>query len=185
MKNSKIILILLLIICYSCNAQSGLTVIEKDENNFPKSWEGLYSGQLEIFDKDSVKMQVAMSLEVKMLADSSYLWELIYETEQKDVRSYELQVVNKQEGKYQIDEKNGIILACNYFKNCLISRFEVGTSLLDIVYSKMGESIHFQVIAGKSEREILEIEVENVPPIHTYQVGTYQKAILKKKTLSK
>ena len=176
----------IIMFCCGCNAQTMETVIEKNiKSQFPKAWIGSYQGELSIYDTDSVKMQVQMGLDIKKLTDSTYTWIISYQIpEKKDIRAYELQIVNAKEGLYQIDEKNGIVLSANYFRGTLVSRFGVGKNLLDILYIKNGQDIHFQVIAGPRSAEKQEIPEDETLEIFGYEVINYQNAVLQKKTLS-
>ena len=182
MQLTKIIIFFLSLICCSCNAQKIDSVIKSE--SFPKSWVGYYEGELMIFGVDSIKQVVTMGLNIRSISDSTYTWTISYLLDKKDERKYELQVIDKQKGIYQIDEKNGILLEANFFNEHLISRFGVNKSLLDISYSKIGNQIHFMVISGNRDGVLKEIEEDSIPEIFGYQVFSFQKAILQKKTLS-
>ena len=175
-----------LMICYCCNAQNMDSVMaESEKTTFPEHWIGSYQGELNIYDTDSIKMQVQMGLDIKKLTDSTYTWIISYlMPEKKDIRNYELQIVDADEGFYKIDEKNGIILGANYFSGTLISRFGVNQSLLDILYIKKGEDIHFQVITGPKTGLKQEIPENESLEIFGFEVANYQNAVLQKKTLS-
>lgn len=172
-------------ICCSCNAQKLSSVIEKDKNaDFPTSWTGYYEGDLVIYGIDSIKQVVKMGLNIEPITDSTYTWVISYMLDKVDKRNYELQILDKAKGIYQIDEKNGILLEANYFNEHLISRFGVSNALLDISYSKIDDAIYFTVISGKREGNKKEIEEEGIPDVFGYQVNGFQKAFLQKKTLS-
>jgi len=76
------------------------------QETFPKSWKGKYKGQLQIFGVDSIRMNVAMKLDIAKKNDSIYQWKITYDFKGKeDVRDYELVIVDKKKGIYKIDEK--------------------------------------------------------------------------------
>jgi len=54
------------------------------QETFPKSWEGNYKGQLQIFGVDSVKMKLEMKLDILQKSDSIYQWKITYNFKGKE-----------------------------------------------------------------------------------------------------
>ncbi len=66
------------------------------QNSFPKSWEGNYKGELQIFGVDSVKMKLVMKLDITRKTDSIYQWKITYDYNGKaDIRDYDLVLVDQ------------------------------------------------------------------------------------------
>lgn len=152
---------------------------------FPKSWEGNYEGELQIFGVDSIRMKLNMKLTIAQKTDSIYQWKITYNFKGKeDIRDYELLVVDTAKGVYKIDEKNTIVID-SYFKTGIFtSFFEVMNSFIISTYSKNNENIVFEIIAASGNKPSItgnsKFNNEDIPEVKAYLVNGRQKAILKK-----
>jgi len=54
------------------------------QETFPKSWEGNYKGELQIYGVDSVRMKLTMKLDIVKKGDSIYQWKIAYEFNGKE-----------------------------------------------------------------------------------------------------
>lgn len=176
MKNT---LKLIVIVCtlFSLNSFS--------QESFPKSWVGKYNGELEIFGVDSIKMKLKMKLDIFQKTDSVYLWKMTYVFRGKeDIRDYELIVVDKKKGIYKIDEKNSIVINSYLKSNILTSFFEVSKSFIISTYTKVNNTIEFEIISGDGKNPVISgnsnVNNEDIPEVKSYFVNGRQKAILKK-----
>jgi len=95
--------------------------------NFPGSWVGNWSGELEIFDKEGLKQSLNMELLIHPKDSSGkYDWTIIYgEDREKGKRGYELHPKDPENGVWIIDERNGILLECYLLNNKLFSSYNV------------------------------------------------------------
>lgn len=158
------------------------------QNTFPDSWVGNYKGDLLIYGKDTVAMKVEMRLDIaKTEKDSVYNWTLTYDPKgRNDKRAYQLVVIDKEKGHYQIDEKNSIILDA-YLKNSniLTSFFEVNKNYI-ITTETMQEdgTILFEVISGNASKPNTTgksiHQGKEIPEVFSYLVNGRQKATLRK-----
>jgi len=157
------------------------------QESFPYGWLGNYKGDLSIYGVDSVRMKLKMNLDiVKTSNESIYDWTMTYDFNgKKDKRAYSLVVINKQKGRYQIDEKNSIVIDA-YLHNDKIftSFFRVMDSYVIATYTKEKNDIVFEIISGKSEPISITGNTkqgkEDIPEVAAYLVNGRQKAILKK-----
>jgi len=157
------------------------------QESFPKSWLGEYKGELMIYGVDSVKMKIDMELKIgKTSNDSIYDWTIIYDFKGKsDVRAYSLIVSDQQKGHYKIDERNSIIIdAYMHNDSVFTSFFKVEESVIIATYSKMGDSIFFEIISSKSapvsKTGNSSYKEEEIPEVFSFEVNGRQNALLKK-----
>ena len=158
------------------------------QETFPKSWEGNYKGELQIFGVDSVRMKLTMKLDIAQKTDSIYQWRITYDFKGKeDIRDYELVLVDKAKGIYNIDEKNTIAIDSYYKTGILTSFFEVMNSFIISTYAKKKEDILFEIIAANGKNPTItgnsKFKEEDIPEVKTYLVNGRQQAILKKVAL--
>lgn len=159
------------------------------QETFPKSWEGNYKGELQIYGVDSVRMKLVMKLDIAKKSDSIYQWKITYDFKGKeDVRDYELVLVDKIKGIYKIDEKNTIVINSYYKTGIFTSFFEVMDSFIISTYTKNKEDIIFEIIAANGKNPSItgnsKFNNEDIPEVKTFLVNGRQKAILKKITLT-
>ncbi len=155
------------------------------QTTFPKSWEGNYKGELQIFGVDSVKMKLPMKLDILQKSDSVYQFKISYEFKGKvDLRDYELKIVDAKSGKYAIDEKNTIEIDAYYKMGRLTSFFEVSDSYNISTYTKINEDLIFEIISADGKNTTSsgkrKFESEDIPEVKSYLVNGRQKAVLRK-----
>ena len=150
---------------------------------FPKSWEGNYKGELQIFGVDSVRMKLMMKLDILQKSDSVYQFKIIYDFKGKeDKRDYELKIVDAKIGKYVIDEKNTIVIDAFFKMDILTSFFKVMDSYIISTYTKINDELIFEIISadGKNPNSSgnAKFESEDIPEVKSYMVNGRQKAVL-------
>lgn len=150
---------------------------------FPKSWEGNYKGELQIFGVDSARIKLPMKLDILQKSDSVYQFKISYDFKGKeDIRDYELKIVDAKSGKYVIDEKNTIVIEAYYKMGILTSFFEVMDSYIISTYTKMNDDLIFEIISadGKNPKSSgnAKFESEDIPEVKSYLVNGRQKAVL-------
>ena len=157
------------------------------QNSFPESWKGNYKGDLLVYGVDSVRMKISMELQIaETKNDSVYKWTIIYDFKgKKDVRAYELHIVDRSKGLYKIDEKNSIVID-SYLRNntVLTSFFKVMNSFIIATYTKKDDTIGFEIISSASEPVSTTGKIkkgeEEIPEVNTFPVNGRQKAVLYK-----
>ena len=181
MKNLYVLFFIITVCCFAC--QPTKVIETKPELPFPQSWEGMWEGRLEIFNAKGKVQETLMGLEIKPIdSTKTHTWTIIYsEGEKRQVREYELIPKDPAKGHYVIDEKNSIILDDYYYGNTLYSRFDVGGTLLLATYTKEGETIRFEIIAGKTEPISETGGADDIPKVNSYGISVGQRAILKRK----
>jgi len=152
---------------------------------FPKSWEGNYKGELQIFGVDSARMRLPMKLAILQKSDSVYQFKISYDFKGKeDIRDYELKIADAKSGKYVIDEKNTIMIDAYYKMGILTSFFEVSDSYIISTYTKMNEDLIFEIISADGKNPTssgnAKFESEDIPEVKAYLVNGRQKAVLRK-----
>jgi len=175
----KLFSVFLILFCFSTTIYA--------QQSFPKSWLGEYKGELLIYGVDSIKMKIDMELKIgKTSNDSIYDWTIIYNFKGKsDVRAYSLIVSDQQKGHYKIDERNSIIIDSYLHNNSVFtSFFKVEESNIIATYSKIGDTIFFEIISSKSEAVSKtgnsKYKEEEIPEVFSFEVNGRQNALLKK-----
>jgi hypothetical protein len=189
MKKLGILLIVLLSFTF-CKTHKSIynkniinTSLSKKEN-FPKNWIGNYQGELQIYSVDSIKMTAQMKLQISQKTDSLYNWTIIYNINgKKDIRSYELQIIDIKQGHYIIDEKNSIKIDAFYHNKIFTSFFKVMDSYIVASYTKKDNTIIFEIISASNKKTTTtgntNVNEEKIPEVTTYFVKGRQKAVLK------
>jgi hypothetical protein len=100
---------------------------------FPADWCGRWTGTLATLGESKIG-PVTMTLEIAPLSEPGrWSWTIIYEGESgRQVRPYELVAVNAAEGRFVIDEKNGIAIPVRVLDGTLYSTFEVMGSRVEL-----------------------------------------------------
>jgi hypothetical protein len=153
---------------------------------FPHDWAGRWRGTLQIHGVAGVVQSVPMRVEIVPTADSArWQFALIYgDDDAKGRRAYELVVQDAAKGQYVIDEKNGILLDARYLDGRLLSAFSVGGTRLISSYEKRGDELTFEIISGKDAPSRssggTRQGTEEVPPVQSFPIGTWHRAVLKR-----
>lgn len=177
---------LLLTLTASILALSGTTSIAQDV--FPKTWEGVWSGELEIYNAKGKAQSVNMSLEILPIPDhpeGRYTFGLIYGSKAQDWRPYELVPVAPERGLWKVDEKNSIEMESYLIGPKLLCWFTVQGSRILCAYEKtQPNEMVFEVMSGPekavSQTGGAQHEGEEMPEVNTFPFSVFQRAILKR-----
>ncbi len=178
---------------YSCGTTSEVSKIDEanlsiqTELEFPENALGYWVGEIGIFQDTGLVQTLPMALDIFEIGESGvWAWHIIYNPgKDQDKRSYLLIEVDKERGHYQIDEDNGIILDAYVLDNKLISSFSVSNSTLQTINTFLEDQMVFEVILCPQEAinttGNMRVEDNQIPPVDSYKVSTYQRAVLKRK----
>lgn len=151
--------------------------------SFPQDWCGNWQGELFWYQAPGREpRKVKMELRIQP-TDSAhkFSWQLIYGSPTGDNRSYSLIAIDTAKGHWAIDEKNGIVLDQYRIAGRLSCMFTVQASTIINNYWMQDGQLHaeFYNIAaqpiattGKGNEE--------APLVDSYQVRSYQKAVLQR-----
>lgn len=160
--------------------------IGQDSLSFPASWQGVWTGTLEIRNAKGLAQTLPMELHISPIENSqSYTWWIIYgEDKIKGKRAYELQTVDKDKGIYVVDEKNTIKLESYLIGEKLISYYSVEGTVIIVTNDRRGDEMIFEIIAGSdipvSVTGGMMHEGEDIPEVKTFPIKVQQKAILRR-----
>lgn len=154
-------------------------IFAQDKESFPERFLGSYKGDLEIYNSKGMQ---TIPMEFHLFKKDSldtYEYRLVYNGQP---RNYTLILKNKEQGLYEIDEHNGIVLPARAINNnSLYSFFEVEGNLLTTRLSFANDSLDFEILftavknkttTGKGTKEI--------PFVYGYPISVVQRAILVK-----
>lgn len=151
--------------------------------SFPKSWEGTWKGELNIYaSKSDLPVQtLEMQLKINPFDENTWSWEIGYLVGEGDIRKYELKPVGAEKNEWLIDEKNGIVLSQILVGNRLIGSFSIDNSLIINSYEFSEECILVEFYSTRLKSEDKSgLGTEESPFVLNHKVGNYQKAILTK-----
>jgi hypothetical protein len=152
--------------------------------DFPAKFIGNWQGDLLWYKKDGkapqkVKMQLSI---LPTDTANQYSWQIIYGDKNEDNRPYILKPVDVTKGHWIIDEKNGIVIDQYWLANKLTCAFTVQSSTIINTYylRKKKLIIEFYNTSSKPINTSGSTTTE-MPQVNSYEVKTYQKAILRRK----
>ncbi len=157
----------------------GIT-LSAQTTNFPKSWEGIWKGKLDIYNSNNEKptMTIPMQLVIQPKNDSVSSWEIHYMVEKPDVRKYEL-IRDGKDNSWKIDEKNGIVLPQTFLNGRMTSSFSVEKNLLIASYWLENNQMNFEIIVTQTSPEkTAGLGNEESPTIGIHPLSSYHKAEL-------
>lgn len=155
--------------------------------SFPAAWQGQWVGNLEIFTAGGKAQEIPMELHILPFDGSAnHSFNIIYgEDKEAGKRPYELVTLDAAKGLYLIDEKNSIKMEAYLIGGKLIQWFEVEGSMLYTTTELVGETLHWEIVAGSSVPVSTtggtHINGEDIAPVKTFPVNVLQIAELKRK----
>jgi hypothetical protein len=183
---SRTLLLLALFFAPLAHAQNAST----DSLPFPQSWEGNWTGTLDIFNAKGKVQSVEMTVEIHPIDTSKegrYTFGLVYGSKEQDWRPYELVPVNPAKGVWKVDEKNSIAMESYLYGPKLLCWFVVqGNRILCTYERRSSTEMLFEVYSG-SETAVSttgntqQPGEEAIPEVKTFPFGVFQRAILFRK----
>lgn len=156
---------------------------------FPDTWQGDWTGTLDIFNGAGKVQSVEMTVEIHKMDTSTqgrYTFGLIYGSREKDWRPYELVPVSPETGIWKVDEKNSIMMESFLMGPKFLCWFVVQQSRVLCTYEKIDDStMIFEVMSGMeasiSNTGNTTSGGENIPEVKTYPFSVFQRAVLHRK----
>jgi hypothetical protein len=166
--------LLALLICFYFAGYSQTT-------SFPENWKGNWKGELHWYKAGKQEPEkVNMELRIHP-ADTPghYTWHIIYGTAQQDSRPYLLKQTDTTGIHWVIDEKNGIMLDQYWVGDRFTGAFTVQQStLINSYYMEDNKLIVEFTGIGKKPFRTTGAGTDESPTVDSYQVRSYQKAVL-------
>lgn len=160
------------------------------------AWFGRWSGAASVKSPSRTLQQFEMELNIAATADSDRLsWELVYITttdggQQRQVRPYELVAVNAEQGRYQVDEKNGIVIPTVLVDGVLHATFIVQGNQISVSYrlqdapadeQALGPRLIVEMITTDTTRPSTTGDRDSAPPVITLPTRSVQRAELRRR----
>ena len=162
------------------------TLFAQTAETFPASWQGDWSGTLDIFNGDGKVQSVAMTIQIHKIDTSQegrYTFGLIYGSKDQDWRPYELVPVAPERGMWKVDEKNSIAMESFLYGPKFLCWFVVEGNRVLCTYEKTGDkTIVFEVMAGLEKETSTTGNTkqgeEDISEVKTYPFSVFQRAVL-------
>ena len=104
-----------------------------------------------------------------------------------DRRPYLLKPIDVANGRWVVDEQNGIVLGSRQIGPAFLSLFAVQGQLLSIGYTEVAGTLHFTVLSGDQNGTMTggedtdqKTSLDAIPPVEWFEVGVWQEAILRR-----
>ena len=169
-------LFLMVVLC--CTGITGMT------QDFPRSWEGKWNGEVAVWSSTGKQSSFPMSLEI-LPKDSVWTYTIFYghgQLEQADIREYTLLVLDDSLGHYAVDEHNGILLDAYYMDDCLYSVFAGMGSQLQSRVCLEDDQLNYEISSFFEEPIRTSgdtiIDTDTIPPIQSFEVYSLMRAQL-------
>jgi len=142
---------------------------------------GTWTGDMHSFGADYPTMPMSLTVEPTD-TDNEMTWTIRYGDQ--DVRPYVIRPVEGEDGTFEIDEKNSIILPAKLFGNdsghTLVSAFAIEPNGLVAIYRVEGDTMTFTVITLANDRATTSGGGGEVPEVLTVPARNMQHAVLKR-----
>ena len=160
-----------------------------EAETFPATWQGDWSGTLDIFNGKGKVQSVGMSVEIHKIDTSKegrYTFGLVYGSKEQDWRPYELVPVAPEKGIWKVDEKNSIAMESYLYGPKLLCWFTVQGNRILCTYEKTDDqTMIFEVFSGPetaaSTTGNTQQGEEKIPEVKTFPFSVFQRAVLNKK----
>lgn len=160
------------------------TQTSTEKITFPKSFTGNWKGTLEWFlstEKEPRKVNMELRIQPSKDTAGHYTWNLIYGSPTADNRPYILKPVDTAKGHWVTDEVNGIILDGYWIGNKFCSMFTVKpVTIINNCWLENGNLVVEFISVQAKPVATTGKGTEDIPFVDSYQVKSYQKAVLKR-----
>ena len=143
---------------------------------------GKYTGEMQLINQDKNSTNtVLVSLDIhEIKKDSVWSYIMTYDSQEYGsmTKDYEIQLTK--EGKFQIDEKNGIVILMSFIDGCFYEFFESDEMFFYVTMRKTKKNILFELTGTPkwNKREVI-LAAEAPLAITSYGTTVVQKATLK------
>lgn len=166
-----------LFLCFCAFAQ------KKSAKTFPQSWEGIWKGDLQIYNNQGLATTLPMEIHILPDTANTWKWKIVYapKDKPKDERPYTLRVIDASKGHYVTDENNSIVLDAYYIGGTFWSWFEVEGTRLLVMERLEGKNLIMEIVfSGAKALNVTGGKDEDTPPASSFEVKGAHKAILKR-----
>lgn len=143
--------------------------------------EGIWTGDLEMVGRLGQVRKVPMRLDIIRSGDSVWVWKTVYdENKVPIVKDYLMRLVNEREGKYMLDERDGILINVSLMGNKFYSLFDVEGTILSCTYQFTDSLLFYEIVSGPSKPEKTS-KLADGNKVNSYEVKSLQRAVLRRK----
>lgn len=184
----KLVLTCLLLACnlasFSQTKRSYTKTRKPAATGFPASFIGHWKGTLEWYPAGAKEpRRVVMHLRIYPYRDSAgmYTWNMVYGDESKDNRPYFLKAVDTEQGHWVIDEMNGIKVDQYWTGAKLCSAYTTQqVTIANNYWIENGDLVAEFISYNTKPIAKTGKGTEDIPYVYSYEIRSYQKAVLKK-----
>ena len=142
---------------------------------FPDGWTGVWKGPLRIETTGKPSSTLEMELHIQPLAEPDrWTWKIVYAGQPRD---YVLIAVDRAGGRYQVDERNSIVLDAILVDGTLFSQFTVMNNFIQARYTNRGATLEFEIVMV-SMKTPNKTGGSGAPDVESFPVRVVQRASL-------
>ncbi len=151
----------------------------------PMAWLGVWRGEVAVENSQGKQPGFQMELVVEPISDSPRCtWRITYEGQAgKSVREYEIELVDRRQGHYRIDEKNSIRIDATLLGNTLLSHFTVLKQTILTRYEidpKQTDEMIFELTTAPTDSQVTTGGQGEIPEVVSLRFSNRQTARLKR-----
>lgn len=148
--------------------------------SFLEQFGGIWSGNLEMVGKRGQVKTIPMRMEINQKKDSLWTWKTTYDEKKVPViKDYDVRMVNEAEGRYILDEHDGILINMNRMGSKLYCVFDVEGTILSCTYEVREGKLYYEIVSGPSKPALVST-LKDGNKVNSYSIGSLQRAVLEK-----
>lgn len=169
----------------SCASTGSDDLVAPSLSSSLEPWLGTWSGTATNHRPDGSSFDFPMVLEIGPIEGSTdrYTWTITYgEGERRQVRPYELVIIDAASGLYAIDEKNSIVLDTVMLDGALYSQFEIEGVRLTSTY-RLGpgsDEMTCEIVTGSTNPASTTGGSGDVSSVGLFPPRSLQRAVLRR-----
>ncbi len=146
-----------------------------------EDWLGVWKGKMSLYSASGVSQVIDNEIHIQKISPQRWTWKIVYDDgKNRQERAYELLASNADKGKYQIDEKNSIVLDAQWSDNTLLCVFKVEKSQIFTTYRLLNHTLYFENVMVRSDQPKTTGGQGEVPKVDSFPIRSFQRGILKK-----
>jgi hypothetical protein len=149
---------------------------------FPMSWIGTWRGPCQFTPVKGETKNFEMEVRIAATDEPNrFIWEIVYiDGDKRQVREYELQILDPQTGHCVIDEKNSIKIDSYLVGDTLLSQFTVQKGLITASYRVVDDHMEVQMVSADAAKTTESGGKDGAPEVKSSAIRGVQRGTLER-----
>jgi hypothetical protein len=152
--------------------------------DFPAAWIGRWTGACQVVQMADQPKVLNLKMEIEIAATDDpkrFGWQIVYvDGDKRQLRPYELIVVDAAKGRYVIDEKSSIKIDACFIEGALFIQFRVQSSLITASYRVEGGEMILEMVSADAARATESGGENGVPKVTSNRITGVERATLRR-----